>query len=167
MDVEPYRETFGDFPVEHRDWDVDAEEFDRFAANGPDPAGAAVLIWGDGRVLLVRESGGGRKEARWATPGGFVEPGESADACARREAREEAGVDVRLTALTKVIVCRVADGTRTLPFTFFQFEGEVVGGRPRPGPGVAEVAWLDGLPEEMHFRRDYVEVWRRRAGGPV
>lgn len=162
MDLASYRATYGRFPVERRDWDVDPEEFDRFAARGLEPLGAATLVWdGRRRILLVREAGGGRKEARWATPGGFAEPGESPESCAVREAGEEAGVDVRITGLTKVVVCRVTDGRRELLFTFFQFEGESSGGEPAPGPGVAEVAWLDDLPDDLHFRNDYVDVWQR------
>ncbi len=48
-----------------------------------------------GRVLLVRQSDPGQ----WATVGGTIEPGESPEDAARREAKEEIGVDVELGAL--------------------------------------------------------------------
>jgi len=163
VDLEPFRKTYGHVVVEHRDWPVDAEEFARFAAKGAEPAGAAALVWDRaGNVLLVREKSAAGKGGAWATPGGFAEPGESPEACVRREAREEAGVEVRITGLTKVIVCHVANGGRGLPFTFFQFEAEHAGGTPRPGEGIADVAWFDRLPDDMHFREDYADVWRRR-----
>lgn len=164
MDLGPFRKRYGRVSVEQRDWPVDVEEFARFAARGPEPVGAAALVWDRrARILLVREKSVAGKEGAWATPGGFAEPGESPEACVRREAREEAGVDVRITGLTKVVVCLAAHGGRTIPFTFFQFEAEHAGGTPRRGEGIAEVAWFDDLPEGMHFREDYVEVWRRGA----
>ena len=164
MDLEPFRKAYGHVAVERRDWPVDAEEFARFAARGPEPVGAAALLWDrQGRILLVRETSAAGKRGAWATPGGFAEPGESPEDCVRREAREEAGVDVRITGLTKVIVCLAANGGRVLPFTFFQFEAEHSGGTPRPGASISEVAWFDDLPEGMHFRADYVEAWRRRT----
>lgn len=48
-----------------------------------------------GSVLLVRELEGGR----WMTIGGMVEPGESPEEAARREAQEEAGVEVEVGRL--------------------------------------------------------------------
>ena len=39
----------------------------------------------------------------WDVVGGFVEPGETADHAARREVREELGVDVRLERLLGIL----------------------------------------------------------------
>ncbi len=163
MDLAAQRRRYGEFPVEGRDWSVGAREYDRFAAKGPEPFGAAALIWNPAReVLLVREVPRAERTGAWATPGGMGEPGEAPEACAVREAREEAGVEVRLTGLTKVIVCDVRNTGRALPFTFFQFEGAWVAGTPRAGRGIADVRWFDRLPEDMHFREDYVAAWRGR-----
>ena len=50
----------------------------------------AVLIRDDGgRVLLVRHV-----EGRWQLPGGAVDPDERPEDAARREAREEAGIEI-------------------------------------------------------------------------
>ena len=50
------------------------------------------------RLLLVRR----RVDAAWAMPGGHIELGESFEACARREFREETGHDVSLVGLLGV-----------------------------------------------------------------
>lgn len=60
-------------------------------------AGAAV--WdGDGRLLLQQRAG----EGTWGLPGGWMAPGESAHACAVREALEETGWAVEVTGLLGV-----------------------------------------------------------------
>lgn len=43
------------------------------------------------QVLLIRRANAPFKD-RWALPGGFLDPGEDLDACARRELAEETGV---------------------------------------------------------------------------
>src|SRR3712207_1046342 len=60
--------------------------------------GAAVAIIRDGRILLTK-----REDFEvWCLPGGHVDPGESVAAAAIREAREELGLEVRLTRLVGI-----------------------------------------------------------------
>jgi ADP-ribose pyrophosphatase YjhB (NUDIX family) len=63
--------------------------------------GAMCLIErADGRVLLICQS----YRARWGLPGGLLERGEDASDAARREIREEVGIDVALVGEPAVVV---------------------------------------------------------------
>jgi ADP-ribose pyrophosphatase len=56
------------------------------------PGGAAVLpVLDDGRVLLIRQYRPVLGGMLWEIPAGRLEPGESPEACVRRELAEEAG----------------------------------------------------------------------------
>jgi 8-oxo-dGTP diphosphatase len=56
------------------------------------PAARILLTDSEGRVMLFRFVTDDRPPF-WCTPGGAVDPGESYDAAARRELREETGID--------------------------------------------------------------------------
>ncbi|BFR48163.1 NUDIX hydrolase [Nitratidesulfovibrio sp. HK-II] len=59
-----------------------------------------ILIHEPGRgIVLIRRR---NEPPGWALPGGFIDYGESAEAAALREAREETGLNVELTGLVGV-----------------------------------------------------------------
>jgi 8-oxo-dGTP pyrophosphatase MutT (NUDIX family) len=100
---------------------------------------AAAFVFDDaGRVLLVRENYGRR---RYGPPGGGVDPGESPQAAAVREALEEAGIVVRVAHLVGIRWTEL-DGDR---FLAFGFRCAIVGGAPTlPDTGeIAELGWFD------------------------
>lgn len=57
-----------------------------------------ILLDADGRILLERRCDNGF----WGLPGGRIEPGESIEQTAVREAREETGLEIEVTRLLGV-----------------------------------------------------------------
>lgn len=55
---------------------------------------AVAIILREHRVLACQRKRGSRYELKWEFPGGKVEPGESLEACVRRELREELAAEV-------------------------------------------------------------------------
>jgi len=56
--------------------------------------GVGVMVWKGDRLLLGKRISL-HSENSWQFPGGHLEFGETVEACARREVREEAGVAIR------------------------------------------------------------------------
>jgi 8-oxo-dGTP diphosphatase len=97
-----------------------------------------VLLRSGSRVLLMRHPAtSDRFAGRWNGIGGHVEPGEGVRAAARRELREEAGLDVPALRLRGVVH---ETGLLGHAYVIFFFVGDVPEPRVVPALGL-ELAW--------------------------
>jgi mutator protein MutT len=96
----------------------------------------AAVIERDGRFLVTRRLEGTHLSGFWEFPGGKCEPGESHDACLRRELTEELGVDAEVGEEIVVTGHAYPDRTVRLHFRRCRLIGE-----PRALLG-QEVRWV-------------------------
>jgi 8-oxo-dGTP diphosphatase len=106
-------------------------------------ARGAVVILRDGEVAMIRRTVRGR--VYFLFPGGTVEPGETVEQAAIREAREELGVDVALGQKLAVVSFGGAEQ--------HYFQAEILSGTfgMGTGPEMAQSAGADG--------GSYTPVW--------
>jgi 8-oxo-dGTP pyrophosphatase MutT (NUDIX family) len=116
------------------------------------PSVAVVPRDGQGRILLVQIIDSGL----WATIGGAIEPDESPEEAARREAEEEAGVTVQLGPILAVLGgheyrMTYPNGDQT-SYVATVFDATVIEGVPRPDlDETSAVAWWD--PNELPYEQ--------------
>jgi mutator protein MutT len=100
---------------------------------------SAGLIFRAGRLLITQRPAGGHLAGLWEFPGGKREPGESFEACLRRELQEELGVDVRVHEEVERITHSYPE--KTVHLRFFRCALADLGGAPR-ALGCQAVAWV-------------------------
>lgn len=111
--------------------------------------GTALILTRDNKVLLMKRKGP-HGTGTWSPPGGHLDFGETLEGCARREAKEEVGVDVtdvRFRCVTNDIF--EEDGKH---YITLWLEGKPIG-EPRivSEEEVAQIGWFawDTLPQPL------------------
>ncbi len=111
--------------------------------------GVGVTVFKDGKVLLGKRQGS-HGEGEYAWPGGKLEYGESFTDCARREVREECGLEI-----TNIRFQRLANVTKYAPKHFVDVAllADWVSGEPRVLEPEKVESWdwygLDNLPAPL------------------
>ena len=110
---------------------------------------AVVLVHRDGELVLVRR-GIEPAMGRWSFPSGYVDRGEVVEDAARREVKEETGLDVRLDGFVGLY------SRSDSPVVLAVFSAAIVGGQLQVGHDAVEVGTfaLEELPP-LPFPHDY------------
>lgn len=105
--------------------------------------GVGAVVVRDGRALIVRRAHEPRK-GEWSLPGGMLDLGESLADGAKREVREETGLDVEVGAIVETFdrVHRDADGRIRYHFVIVDFVCWSLEGDPVAGSDAEAVAWV-------------------------
>jgi len=181
---------YGDVPVEEQTWEGSDEEFEGFADSARDGYLGGAYAWvvrepadappltesmpeeanGDARrALMIRN----RADEGWSLPGGGREDDETFEAAARREVREETGVDCsvgepfllrRVTAVPDDGVEGASADAVHLLYAFFDatYEGGSIAIQPAELHGAA---WFADPPERLLPATERrAEAWNPDAG---
>ncbi len=113
-----------------------------------------IIIEVEGGIVLIERK---NPPHGWAIPGGFVDYGETVEAAAVREAKEETGLDVRLTGLLGVYSDPSRDPRHHTISTVFvaSSTGQPVADDDASDAGVFTI---DNLPDNIVF--DHREILR-------
>lgn len=128
-----------------------------------DPKVAVVVLASAGGKLLFVQRGAEPQIGKWCFPGGYVDRGEEVRAAARREVREETGLEVEITGLIGVY------SLSSNPVIVVAYSGRVRSGELAAGTDAQDAGWFDAaaLPD-LAFPHNVkiIEDWEagRQAG---
>jgi len=95
--------------------------------------GVVFRVRAETEFLLVTAK---QNREHWLYPKGHIEPGETPEACAVREVKEESGVDATIVRVLDDSVLVLPKGRQVIRFFLMRYE------RDEPAAEGREVAWL-------------------------
>tara|TARA_B100002052_G_scaffold284812_1_gene297074 strand:+ start:338 stop:790 length:453 start_codon:yes stop_codon:yes gene_type:complete len=103
--------------------------------------GTVVL---DGDMVLMVQRGKPPRQGSWSLPGGAQELGETVHEAARREVREETGLEIEIFGLIDVVdsVRPDADDKIEYHYTLIDMAGHAVGGTLMAGGDAQDCRWF-------------------------
>lgn len=128
--------------------------------------GIGVVVWRAERVVLIRRAKNPRR-GEWSLPGGAQKLGETVFEAARREVKEETGLDVEIKGLIDVVdsVQRTDDGRVRYHFTLVDVMAEWRRGKAVAGGDAEAVIWADADDlERFQLWRETTRIIRLAAG---
>ncbi len=138
----------------------------------PAPAVGVVILDGDRVLLIQRANDPGR--GQWSVPGGTIELGETFQEAARREAREETGLEVDAGEVLSLYDLIQRDGAGRVRFHYviIHLVARYRGGQARPDSDALDVGWfdegqLDGLDMPERLREVVRQAWHRPGSAPT
>jgi ADP-ribose pyrophosphatase YjhB (NUDIX family) len=105
--------------------------------------GVGAVVVRDGKALIIKRAHEPRK-GEWSLPGGMLELGESLADAARREIKEETGLDIEVGPIIETFdrVHRDDEGRIRYHFVIVDFVCWSKSGEAWPGSDAEDVAWV-------------------------
>ncbi len=115
---------------------------DREYPSAPMPSVGTVVLRGD-KVLLVRR-GQEPSKGKWSIPGGVMELGETIQETARREVREECGVQIEVGEVVEVrdAIVRDSEGRVRYHYVLVDVVARYVDGELTVGSDADDAGWV-------------------------
>jgi ADP-ribose pyrophosphatase len=106
--------------------------------------GVGVLVFDKRDRLLMIQRGNAPSQGLWALPGGLVEIGEEMKAAARREVREECGIDVEIGDVANVVdlILKEPDGKVKYHYILIDYFADFTDGEVLPDSDVLDAQWF-------------------------
>ena len=121
--------------------------------------GVGAVVVRDGKALIIKRAHEPRK-GEWSLPGGLLELGESLQDAARREIKEETGLDIEVGPVIETFdrVHRDDQGKIRYHFVIVDFVCSAGSGDAVPGSDAGGVAWVSAEEIDEYKVNDHAKA---------